>query len=250
VSVPTDFTITTRETIGDQEFQHTLYVQDDRSRDEYTPDDGRRHATIQRCDLNRTFVLDLDANEYESGPLHEFNSRFFRLRVIRFKLLHPIQSWKLSRKSPPTVIVETTTVDTGERKEMFGFTARRVTTMTRRRPLAPPSEESEMTTDGWYIDIDPTIVCERLPRGSRTYLTSHVEGQPPEVPEFKDIGPRETGYPIDLTSDHASQRTLPDGTSQAFRMTLRQQVIHLSTDPIDPQVFEVPRNFLEKSRRR
>ena len=130
------------------------------------------------------------------------------------------------------------------------FTGRPVTTMTRRRPLAPPSEESEMTTDGWYIDIDPTIVCERLPRGSRTYLTSHVEGQPPEVPEFKDIGPRETGYPIDLTSDHASQRMLPDGTSQAFRMTLRQQVIHLSTDPIDPQLFEVPQNFLEKSRRR
>ena len=136
----------------------------------------------------------------------------------------------------------------GERKDMFGFTARRVITTEQHKPL-PPSigHASVTTTDGWYIDIDPTIACERLPPGSRAFVTYQQQlGELPEVPQFKDIGSRETGYPVDVTSVHSSNTTLPDGTPTTFTTTSRTWVTHISTDPLDASLFEIPAGFRKR----
>ena len=260
--MPRTFTITTRQSFGEHESEHTIYVQDDRRREEWRPSQnsiggdgavvqtyGPRTAAICRCDLGRMFSLDIDAGEYESCRLVTFNSRFYWLRAIRFFLVHPLRAWKENRRRPPTVLVETTTVDTGERKDMFGFIARRVITTEQRKPVAPSTDdESETRTDGWYIDIDPTIACERLPPGTRTFLSVRQLGQPREVPQFKDVGPRERGYPVDVTSAYTSTATLADGTPKVFTTTSRTWVTHLSTDALDPSLFEVPGSFRKKPR--
>ena len=50
---------------------------------------------------------------------------------------------------------EITTVDTGERKESFGFTARRVTRTHKVIPLDDTtSARRRRSKDGWYIDLD------------------------------------------------------------------------------------------------
>ena len=72
------------------------------------------------------------------------------------------------------------------------------------------------------------------------FLTVLQAGKPRDVPQFKDIGPRETGYALDITSVHASKATLPDGRNKRFTTTFRTWVTHLSTDPLDPRLFDVP----------
>jgi hypothetical protein len=71
-------------------------------------------------------------------------------------------------------------------------------------------------------------------------------GQPPEVPQFKDIGPRETGHPVDVTSVYSSNTTLADGTSKTLTTTSRTWVTHLSTDPLDASLFEIPAGFRKR----
>jgi hypothetical protein len=237
----TSYTITTRYSSDkpSDASEHTTYVQDDRSRDEF---DGR-HAVIRRCDLGRIFSLDLTAREYESTRLVAFNSRPLWFWKLRFFVTHPILALRADKTRPPTVLVETTTVDTGERKDVFGFTARRVVMTRTHRPLTPTSEPSENTTDGWYIDVDLRVACERSPGHTEAFLSAGGE-----VPQFKSIGPHETGLPVDVTHVHSSRMALPDGTQRLFTSTSRRQVIRLSTDPIDPRVFEIPAGFRRKPR--
>ena len=258
--MPMSLAITTRHTFGIHESEQTTYVQHDRSRVEFRASHGRvgddavvvqttgpRLAIVCRCDLGQMFSLDLDAGDYESCRLAKFNSRSHWLRAIRFFVVHPWRTWKETRKRPPTVLVETTTIDTGERKDMFGFTARRVITTEHHKPLPPSTgHASATTTDGWYIDIDSTIACERLPPGSRAFLSVQQVGQPPEILQFKDIGSRETGHPVDVTTVHSVNTTLPDGTPQTLTTTSRTQVTHLSTDPLDASLFEIPAGFRKR----
>jgi hypothetical protein len=162
--VPTSFTIRTRRSFGAHESEETTYVQHDRSREEFRPsqgsvaDDGAvvqtfgpRLAIVRRCDLGQIFSLDLDAGDYESCRLAKFNSRFYWLRAIRFFVVHPWRTWKETRKRPPTVLVETTTIDTGERKDMFGFTARRVITTEQHKPLPPSTPRCVRDDDRWVV---------------------------------------------------------------------------------------------------
>ena len=77
-------------------------------------------------------------------------------------------------------------------------------------------------------------------------MTVLQAGKPRDVPQFKDIGRRETGYALDITSVHASNATLPDGTHKRFTTTFRTWVTHLSTDPLDPRLFDVPTGFRKR----
>jgi hypothetical protein len=55
----------------------------------------------------------------------------------------------------PTVLVETETVDRGERKEVFGHMARHVVTSRRIVPLVGAKRGADTTvTDRWYIDLN------------------------------------------------------------------------------------------------
>jgi len=71
------------------------------------------------------------------------------------------------QSTEPTLRIETTTVDTGERKEFFGHIARHFIITRKQIPLeGSHSEPQETLTDGWYIDLDPQVSCDRkLSRG-------------------------------------------------------------------------------------
>jgi len=67
--------------------------------------------------------------------------------------------------------IETITVDTAERKEFFGHTARHVIITRKQIPLEGFHPRTTRTvTDAWYIDLDPQVSCDRkLSREKRTH---------------------------------------------------------------------------------
>ena len=122
---------------------------------------GPRLAAITRCDLGQLFELNLDAAEYVSA---QYPPKPLTQEEIEARGLNKVD---MSQSRKPTLRIETTTVDTGERKEFFGHIARHVIITRKQIPLeGSHSEPQETVTDGWYIDLDPQVSCDRrLSRG-------------------------------------------------------------------------------------
>ena len=118
---------------------------------------GPRIVTIVRPDLGQQFDLNLDASQYAQRPLYSPPQKLQpltkeELQARGIKMPPPAEPAK------PTFRIETVTKDTGERKEMFGYLARHVITTRREISLEGSRRAAqEMTTDGWYIDLEPQL---------------------------------------------------------------------------------------------
>jgi hypothetical protein len=218
----------------------TEYIQPDRKREEHrgyfgyrVRPNGRdiyrtspRTALIKRCDLQKQFHVNFDDREYTAWPIQAFPTReetLARADAVR----------QPAGETPATVLVETETVDTGERREFFGRPARHVITTRRVIPLIEPtSRQNETVTDGWYIDLDTALSCDPWwwSKSGHAFATLHKPGDQPERPTFKDIGEPERGYAV-------VSRGNSGGSIVEFEVT------HLSSAPIDPAVFDVPDGF-------
>jgi hypothetical protein len=201
-----------------------------------------RTALITRCDLKQTFHLNLDDRQYTAGPLQTFPAR-------EEMLARAAASGQLvvASQREPTVLVETETVDTRERKELFGHTARHVVTTRRIIPLAGAKRGADTTvTDGWYIDLDTHLSCEPLWRSARSghaFATGHKQGEEGDTPTFKDVGEPERGFVVASKETSSSTITSPDGSTQEHVSMWDREVTELSTAAIDPAPFEIPSGF-------
>jgi hypothetical protein len=232
------------------------YLQSDRRRREHLGSHGYRlrpngrtifcpaprTALITRCDLKRTFLLNLDDRQYTSDPLQTFPTREEMLaRAAASGQLVVVP------QREPTVLVETETVDTGDRKELFGHTARHVVTTRRVIPLAGAKRGADTTvTDGWYIDLNTHISCEpswRSARSGHAFLTVHRQGEEGDVPTFKDVGEPERGFVVASKGTSSGTITSPDGSTRQHVSTWETEVTELSTAAIDPELFEIPSGF-------
>lgn len=241
-------TITVQSSVRGNQSQRTTYIQPDRQRMEYRNSFGTRHRTepaygprlarIVRCDLGQSFELNLDTQEYTSAPYppkplspDELKARGLGTRI--------------QQSATPTIRVEIKTTDTGERKEIFGRTARHVITTTTQTPLeGSHSSPQESVSDGWYIDFDQRLSCDpKRAEGGEGHLIAYASfgnaKVPIEKPEFVTIGNREVGFPLDLTQTSKSPSNLPDGTITRFETHVTQ----FEEGPLDPALFEIPPDF-------
>jgi hypothetical protein len=248
----TGIKMTIRHVFAGNPNEQTIYVQGDRKRMEFRNYVGRpkadgsqqwlsgpRLAAITRCDLGQVFELNLDAAEYVSAP---YPPKPLTSAEIEARGLSTID---LSHTGKPTLRIETTTVDTGERKEFFGHTARHVIITRKQIPLeGSHSEPQETVTDGWYIDLDPQVSCDRrLSKGKRAHGYLVAGKQPSDKPEFVDIGESETGFPVQSVMVSKGTYTLPDGTNKQTNSKSETLVTQLELGPLDPGLFEIPPRF-------
>jgi hypothetical protein len=200
---------------------------------------GPRLAMITRCDLGQIFELNLDAGEYQSAayPPKPWTKEEIEARQLTLPDFSP--------SVPRTIRIETTTVDTGERKEFFGHVARHVITTTKQIPLVgSQAEPQETLADGWYIDLQGHLSCDRIaPAGRRGHIYATFSGRAAETPEFVDIGEAETGFAVQLVMTTKGAHKLPDGTRKEFASKNETLVTELREGPVDPALFEVPAGF-------
>src|SRR6185312_8005324 len=146
----------------------------------------------------------------------------------------------------PTIRVEQTTTDTGERKQIFGRVARHVITTSREVPLeGSHSQPSKTIKEGWYIDLDTRISCDRrYPSGGGHAYAFIVAGNPPiERRTVVATGKQETGFPIQLKITSRGTTVFPDGTKKESILVSETLVTELEERPLDPALFEVPSGF-------
>jgi hypothetical protein len=241
--------------------QQTIYLQADRKRVEFRNAFGQKNAdgsvqpiygprlvAITRCDLGQAFELNLDASEYTSTP---YPPRPLTKEEIKARGLETPATYNSDK---PTLRIEVTTTDTGERKEIFGHIARRVVTTRKQVPLeGSHSEPQDSVTDAWYIDFQPINLHQRLscdrkpPEGKHAYAHSYLRAaggnRPIEKPEFVAIGEPETGFALRSVTTSKSTPTLPDGGRKQSDSKFEMQVTQFEESPLDPALFEIPSGF-------
>jgi hypothetical protein len=222
--------------------EHTDYIQPDRRREEHRGYFGYRvrrngrdlyrptphTALIRRGDLKLIFHVNFDDRQYVASPMTDV-ARFEEM-AARAAAAGP------QPRREPTVLVETETVDTAERKDFFGHRARHVIITRRVTPLdgaKHTTAQRTTVTDGWFIDLDTHISCDPWwrHRTGHAFLQTYRQGEEPDVPTFKDVGELELGFAVQL------KNTYDDSSSWAMEIT------RLSTEEIDPALFEVPKGF-------
>lgn len=248
----TGIKMTIRHVFAGNASEQTIYVQGERKRMEFRNYAGQRNAdgsqqwlsgprltAITRCDLGQVFELNLDAAEYVSAP---YPPKPLTQAEIEERGL---SKRDMSQSGEPTLRIETTTLDTGERKEFFGHPARHVVITRKQIPLERShSEAQETVTDGWYIDLDPQVSCDRrLSEGKRAHGYLVAGNKPAEKPEFVDIGGSETGFPVQSVTVSKGTYTLPDGTNKQTNSKTETLVTQLELGSLDPGLFEIPPRF-------
>src|ERR1700687_2089621 len=125
--------ITQRTTTPGFQTTRTTYVQRLRTREEsqllsryqawrggpWVSHYGRRFAGIYQCDTKRAILMDTDAHEYMIGELDDRGR-------IALTAAASMPSLPLPEPSGGVLSVYLNDVDTGERKNVFGYTARHV----------------------------------------------------------------------------------------------------------------------------
>ena len=225
VVVNADTKVKSRQTSGGQTFENTSYIKGKRQR---TETNNGQMVTVQQCDLRRNIQIMPQVKAYMIQLYDE-----------------PSAPTKASgNASQPTattkggVVTSTiTTKDTGERKQMFGYTARHLVTtiVMDSTPDACSPIKSKMEFEGWYIDAAFALDC-----GSQNYTgyKSQASGGCRDRYETKQLGTAKRGYPV------WEKMTMFDQNGVASFSTINE-VVELSQATLDASLFEIPDGYRE-----
>ena len=225
-----DLKITYRTTTSGQSMENTTMLKGARERTEMKLGYGRDIINVTQCDLKRTVQISDSAKKYvitlmdtSDGPT---NTGLGARPVVE------------PSRSGGVITYTTNAVDTGERKEMFGFQARHVKTslIVESSPDACNPVKQRMETDGWYIDFSFGLNCDlggRPPMGVPT-----PRGGCRDAVRFNRQGAARTGYALQETTTSYG----PDGRV-VFSST--KEVVELSREPLDAALFEIPAGYVE-----
>jgi hypothetical protein len=194
---------------------------------------GMDVVNITQCDLKRTIQLSDKTRKYLVTPM-------VLADTSASASTNATPSTPAEASRPGGLITYVTSVtDTGERKEMFGFTARHVKTSLRMKssPDACNPIDQRMETDGWYIDLSFGLDCD-LGRARMMASPPVVPGGCKDRISFRQEGTGRTGYPLVETVTMFSA----DGK---VVFTTTKEVLELSREPLEAALFDVPQGYTE-----
>jgi hypothetical protein len=246
-----DLKITTRFTSGRALASTTTqYLKGQRSRVE-REFFGHTRVTINQCDQRQVLQLDPEARQYTSYPLNEQGRPVGSAAAPRTPVAPGPSEQALRQPEPSggTLVVNFETTDTGERKKIFGYTARHVIeTQTMIPGPGAVTRGQETVRDGWYIDLDVNFGCGPKPKGRVGAFLIGVSTPPGGARKMDKIeahrkGAAETGFAVSLTT-----KTTSHAAGKVFTSESLSEVVELSAAPLDPALFEVPEGFQKVDR--
>ena len=241
-SASADLKITRRAGAGGHTGQSTVYVKGARERTEM-----QSITTIRQCDLRRTIQINDRARKYVIVPDSEGEAA-----TPATNAPSP-QGPKTTRRG--AIITHTVNInDTGERKQMFGYTARHIKTTTVMD--APPEScnpgHFEMESDGWYIDFaagGPSCDVDRPAppptRGTRPDCADQVR--------YRTTGSGRLGFPVMVTTKFkmggeqggGDEEDAAAAAMMSNMMTSTIEVTEISTVTLDPALFDIPAGYAQ-----
>ena len=221
-----DTKIKSRQTSGGQTYENTSYIKGKRQRSETS---GGQMIVIQQCDLRRNIQIMPAAKMYMIQPYDEPAAG-----TAPSSSSTTTQPSAVKKGGVVTSIV--TTKDTGERKQMFGYTARHIiTTMEMKSsPDACSTVDTRMQIDGWYIDAAFALDCD----SNRAYTAYKPKagGGCQDRYETKQIGTARKGYPV-------WEKTTMFGPNGAESFSSTNEVVEFSQATLDQSLFELPEGY-------
>jgi hypothetical protein len=226
-----DLKIKSKNTSGGSSTESTTYIKGKRQRTEHNP----MMATITQCDLRRSVDLGLLTKTYVITPYDQKVEKPEPAKAAGQRTDRPERE---PARRGGVITMTVTTTDTGERKQMFGYTARRIKTATvmESSPEACQQTKTRMETDGWYIDFAYDFNCGGVADGG--YQRGERAGGCRDEFRTKQIGAAKLGYPVLVTTT-----MFDESGKQSFTFT--QEVVEISKATLDAALFEIPADFKE-----
>ena len=226
-----DFKIVIKNTMAGNTSQGTTMIKGSRQRDETSMAMGQSQITITQCDLKRSIQINDSARKYviTSFPTDEGETTGAGGGHA--------QGAAGSAQRGGVVSLTINTVDTGERKEMFGFTARHLkrTTMMESGPGACNQNKMKIENDGWYINLEYGLACESSSRAPQMGPTS--QGCRDRY-QYHRTGPATLGFPL-------SETTTMYGEDGRATFTMTKEVVEISRQSLDAALFEIPAGYTQ-----
>lgn len=189
-------------------------------------------ATITQCDARRTLQVNDKKKLYISEPFDDGPAP----AAVPGK---PVKQPQTPTKQGGLVTITYTATDTGERKQMFGLTARHlkmIQTIESSADSCGGAQKTKIEIDGWYADFTADLNCS---------IDRPATPAPPTAPSrpscrdrvvFKHTGTVKPGFLLDGT-----MRTFkPDGTVAS---TIRTETLELTRSPLEAGLFDVGSDY-------
>jgi len=221
-----DTKIKMRQTAGGQTYENTSYIKGKRQRSETS---NGQMVVIQQCDLRRNIQIMQSAKAYMIQPYDQPTTTSTTPNNTTSPQPAPV-----TKGGVVTSIV--TTKDTGERKQMFGYTARHIITTMQMKssPDACSTVDTKMEIDGWYIDAAFALDCD----SSRAYANyaSKASGGCRDRYETKTIGLAKKGFPV-------WEKTTMFGPGGGESFSTTNEVLEFSQATLDASLFDIPEGY-------
>lgn len=218
-----DVKIKTKQTMGGQTTENTVYIKGKRQRTE----SFGGIVSLMMCDLGRDVQMNPSTKTYtvslfDNGGMQTANAAGTSAPATK----------------GGTMFVTTTTRDTGERQEMFGYMARHIIQTIEMESSADACNptKTKMEMDMWVIDAEFGISCAQdgqyrnFARGKNGGCTDKVVS--------KNNGSGKTGYPL-------LQKMTFFGDDGKPGYTMTSEVVELSRGTLSASLFEVPSDYRE-----
>ena len=220
-----DSKITKKTDMGPMTMGETVYIKGSRMRTETENPMGPGSTSIMQCDKKQIIEISNQCKTYYIMPLDDGTNAP--------PPSPPSKSTGGATRKGGIVTITTTIKDTGETKQMFGYTAHHVhTTMSMQSsPDACNPNNMTMESDGWYANVGGAgFSCPMRPR---VPPARGGGGGCMDQYRFKAVGTN-PGQPLELTT-----------TVQGF--TMKQETTDLSHATLDPALFDVPAGYTQVS---
>jgi hypothetical protein len=223
-----DTKVKSRQTSGGQTYENTSYIKGKRQRSETN---NGQMIMLQQCDLRRNIQIMPQAKVYVVQPYDQ---------PATSNTANPSSpSYQPGATKKGCVVTSTvTTRDTGERKQMFGYTARHIVTtmVTDSSPDACSPMKSKMEIDGWYIDAAFALDCDvsAAYKSNRPQTASGCQDRY----ETKQVGLAKKGFPV-------WEKTTMFDPNGAESFSSINEVVEFSQATLDASLFDVPEGYRE-----
>lgn len=231
-----DFKITFKTSVAGQSMQSTTMIKGQRERSETSINAGAytmSTVNITQCDMKRTIQINDRARKYLITPMDDGSSTSAGSTGAPRTSAAPA-----TRGGVVTMTVNT--VDTGERKEIMGFTARHIkrTTIMESSPDACTQQKMKIETDGWYINLEYGLSC---PANRSSYSGAPTTaGGCRDRYVYKTTGPANIGYPLQETMTMY-------GADGSVTATTTKEVLEISRQSLDAALFDIPAGYSQAS---
>ncbi len=235
ISALADIKIRQKVTMSGQTFETTKMIKGARQRTENksstkgASDFMAQLATIIQCDLRRTVQINDSKKLYFIEPFAEENNTRAETPAVR----QPAQKTRRGG----TVTITFSVRDTGERKTLFGLTARHLI-IVQETESSPDScsgaSRSKMEIDGWYVDFSAEFTCSIDVPENPVQRSGKTDCQDRIV--TKQSGSGKTGFLLNGTTKFYDD----DGNEQ---MTQTIETLELSRTPLAAGLFDIPQGY-------